>query len=329
VSPQNPLPSVKYRPALRLFGRVLALQLLVVAAINFLVNPFRLYPTHLEPPLITDDHTTKLELLRDRRPRLLVLGSSRVMKLEPAYLERKTGLPAFNLGVASGQMEDSLCLFRYATERLGLRPEWILLGVDVDSFHPTAPVNPQLLKDPRLRRCLPPELRPSWTTALYDLTQLLTLDQLKASCRALGPRPAQGETSYDPDGLMHHVREREPLDLGRDMRPCMQRYVDFPHLSPSRLRYLDELARLCRRRGIRLTVFLTTVHEQYRRSVAASYLPRYGELAPLLRRKAAAEGFRFFDASRVEFYGGDPNDFYDSSHINAGNARRIINHVVQ
>src|SRR5205807_714321 len=104
---------------------------------------------------------------------------------------------------------------------------------------------------------------------------------------------------------------------------------DYPHLSPTRLRYLDELARLCRRHGTRLTVFLTTVHEQYAQAVAPTYWPRYRELVPLLRRMAAEERFDFYDCSRVSLYGGDPNDFYDSSHIKTGNARRIIDHVIQ
>jgi hypothetical protein len=300
-----------------------------IALINFLVNPFRLYPCRLVAPAAVDDHTTKLELLRCRRPQLLVLGSSRVLKLEPAYLERRTGLRAFNLGVASGQAEDSLCLLRYATEGLRLPVRWVVLGVDVDSFTPTAPVNPQLRKNPCLRAFLPPELRPGWTAPIGDLLEALTLDQLTMSIRALWPRSGRRLGRFDADGLLHNAAEKRPLDLSLDMRPYMRRFGNYSYLSPARLGYLDEIARLCRRRRIRLSVFLTTVHAQYARSVAATYWPRYRELVPLMERKAPKEGFTFTDCSQVEKYGGDPNDFYDCSHVKCGNSRRIIDHVIQ
>ncbi len=321
--------SVRYAAALRLFARVLALQLLAVALFNFLVNPFRRYPTHLVPAIITDDHSAKLELLRSQRPHLLVLGSSRVLKLEPAYLERRTGLPAFNLGVSNGLPEDALCLLRYATEGLGLPIEQVILGVDVDTFHPTAPVNPPLLTDIRLRRYLPADLRPGAGELLADLSQALTLDQLKASLRALGPRPPRQATWFGPDGFLHDERDDLPLDPNLDLRLCMARFSDFPRLSTARLGYLDELARLCRRRGIRLTLFLTCLHDSYIHAVAATYEPRYRELVPLLRHRAASGWFAFYDCSRVADYGGDPDDFLDLSHVKVGNARRIIDHVLQ
>src|SRR5713226_9571413 len=225
----------RHRRALHSFAIALALQLSAIALINFLVNPFRLYPTHLVAPATVDDHTTKLELLRSQRPQLLVLGSSRVLKLEPAYLERRTGLRAFNLGVASGQPEDSLCLFRYATERLRLPVRRVVLGVDVDSFTPTAPVNPQLRKDPRLRGFLPPELRPRWTAPIGDLLEALTLEQLTLSIRALRPRSVRRLGWFDADGLLHNAAEQRPLDLSLDMRPCMRRFGNYPYLSPARL----------------------------------------------------------------------------------------------
>jgi hypothetical protein len=311
------------------FLGALLVQLAVVATFNILVNPYRLYHSRWVPPVIQDDYTAKMELLQRCQPRLLVLGSSRVRKLEPAYLQRRTGLPAFNMGVASSLPEDWICLFRYATEGRGRDVKWVVLGVDVDSFHPTAPVNPPLLKNPGLRVYLPPALRPGWSMTLADLAQALTLEQSEMSIRALWPHPRRSREWFDPDGLVHVDGEDRPLDLSQDMRPCMQRFQDYPHLSPARLGYLDELARRCRTRGIRLSVFLTTVHDQYARAVAATYEPRYRELVPRLREMAARDQFRFVDCSRVWRYGGDPNDFYDSSHIKSGNARRIIDHVIQ
>jgi len=321
--------ALRCRPAIWFFLGALLIQLAAVAGFNIAVNPYRLYSSQWVPPVIEDDYTAKLELLCHCQPRLLVLGSSRVRKLEPSYLQQRTGLPAFNLGVASSLPEDWICLFRYATEGLGRDVQWVVLGVDVDSFHPTAPVNPLLLKNPRLRGYLPSELRPGWSMKLADLAQALTLEQTVVSVHALQPPPRNAREWFDPDGLVHVAHEDRPLDLSQDMSPCMQRFGDFPYLSPARLGYVDELARRCQARGIRLSVFLTTVHDMYARAVKTTYGPRYCELAPRLRQMAARDRFRFVDCSRVWRYGGDPNDFYDISHIKSGNARRIIDYVVQ
>src|SRR5437870_13106622 len=118
----------EYRSALGVFALVLGLQLGPVAAFNWFVNPFQRYPTRLVGPVVADDHRTKLRLLQRQRPELLVLGSSRVQKLEPAYLQLRTGLRVFNLGVANGLPEDDLCFFRYATEGLRLPIRSVILG---------------------------------------------------------------------------------------------------------------------------------------------------------------------------------------------------------
>src|SRR5882724_10717499 len=76
--------ALRRRPAVWFFLGALLIQLGAVAAFNIVVNPYRLYPPHWVPPVLEDDYTTKLELLSRCQPRLLVLGSSRVRKLEPA-----------------------------------------------------------------------------------------------------------------------------------------------------------------------------------------------------------------------------------------------------
>src|SRR5437868_6833021 len=116
--------ALRRRPGVWFFLGALLIQLAVVATFNIVVNPYRLYRSQWVPPVIQDDYTAKMELLRHCQPRLLVLGSSRVRKLEPAYLQRCTGLPAFNMGVASSLPEDWICLFRYATEGLGRDVKW-------------------------------------------------------------------------------------------------------------------------------------------------------------------------------------------------------------
>jgi hypothetical protein len=325
-------PTNVYQSAVGLFTKLLIMQLLSVATVTWVVNPMHLYPWRLVPAILVDDHTRKLNLLESpqQRPRLLVLGSSRVQLLEPAYLKQRTGLPAFNLGVANGQPEDALCLFRYATETRRLPIEEVILGVDVDAFTHTVPVNSNLRREPRLRRYLPPEFRPPWTTALEDLTKALTRDHLLLSIRTLRAERRISHKKLDPDGLVHSVEETRPPNLDFEMDLERQRFQEYSSLSPARLCCLEEIARRCHQRRIRLVVFLTSVHDYFVRNLAATYWPRHRDLVSCLSEMAGREGFTFMDCSRPESYGGDPNGFFrDASHVTVANARRIIDRITQ
>ena len=92
-----------------------------VALLNWTVNPYAQYAPHFIPPLVQTSCAEKVALLqhRDPRPTGLILGSSRVMKLEPTYLQQKTGLRFFNAGVNHGKIEDVLAFVRFYEQQYG------------------------------------------------------------------------------------------------------------------------------------------------------------------------------------------------------------------
>ena len=68
---------------------------------NTLADPYGMIGTKLLPTVTTSDRTIKADFIEKLKqpPQLVVLGSSRSMRYEPAYLQQKTGLRTFNAGV--------------------------------------------------------------------------------------------------------------------------------------------------------------------------------------------------------------------------------------
>jgi hypothetical protein len=129
----------------------------------------------------------KLDLMEelDQAPDVLVLGSSRSMKLDPEQIERVTGgATAFNGGVSGGTSQDMYLYARYADQLwgggVGTPDEFphLVIGVvnDVLRYTGTAAL------DPRLRRYLPRSERDR--DPLEVAEQLLQLTTVEAAARA-------------------------------------------------------------------------------------------------------------------------------------------------
>ena len=88
--------------------------LLAVAAFTALIDPYGGLGTGIFPTELTVDATVKADLA-DRlqsAPGVLVLGSSRSLKVDPAYLAQRSGTPAFNAGVRGGTPVDAYAMAR-------------------------------------------------------------------------------------------------------------------------------------------------------------------------------------------------------------------------
>jgi hypothetical protein len=83
--------------------------LLAVLAFDAVVDPWGQLGTGLFPTLIPTDRPVKVGLIDRllRPPQFVVLGSSRALKIDPAYLQRKLGQRGFNAAVSDGQPEDA------------------------------------------------------------------------------------------------------------------------------------------------------------------------------------------------------------------------------
>ena len=195
-----------------------------VAALNFIVNPYAQYPTQLVPPRVRTSRAQKLQLLNQMQPAPegLILGSSRVMKLEPDYLQALTGYEFFNAGVNYGKPEDALAWVRYYQQHVGRAPRMIILGLDVAAFADDPPVDARLLSLPALAEQVPEAVR--WRDRGRRWQELLSWQQSRASLQSLlllatGSQPGAEDESFRADGLLiYHLREQQTA--GRSLRFC-------------------------------------------------------------------------------------------------------------
>ncbi len=270
-----------------------------------------------------------------------MLGSSRVLKLEPDYLEKRFGYAFLNAGVNYGKVEDHLALLRYYHERFQRYPQTIVLGLDVHGFSPALPVDARLLSQSQLAGLVPDAI--PFRDRFHRWQELLSWQQTICSLQSIWKVVGNGsdETaaeSFRTDGLLiYHERERQilagtydfPRSLADNQREYRQLFADYDHLSPLRRQLFQKLVRLCHDNRTRLVVFLTPLHPELADHLAGTTYPaRRKELIEFLTRQATKAGFTFCDCSEIHLFGGDAQQFVDGIHPLESNTRQIIDRLL-
>ncbi len=125
-----------------------------VLALNVVADPYGSVGTHFFPTVTTSDRTVKADRIQALKqpPQLVVLGSSRSMRYEPSYLQKKTRLRTFNAGVNGiGGTADAWAMTQFIHETFpNAHPNYLWL-VDVESFVPFA-IQGRTASEPRLAK---------------------------------------------------------------------------------------------------------------------------------------------------------------------------------
>ena len=320
----------------------------VVAGLNFLVNPYAQYPSHILPPMVQTSRAEKVELFHACRnlPEGLVLGSSRTLKMEPDYLAAKTGVSFFNAGVNYGRVEDALAWLRYYETVAGHAPEIIVFGIDVASFS-EGPIDSRLLNQRELIREVPDAVR--WKDRTQVLRDLVSWQQMKYSCQSLvkafrtshGASVAQQEKDefFRPDGLLvYRTRERQFAEGTYDITPALRYnereyraiFSKFSGIDPLRRDLMRTFAAHCQRKSIRLVAYLTPMHPRLLSYLVTStpYAERKSEVWEFLSELSHEYTFDLVDMSRVDDFGGSPDLFVDGIHPLEANTRLIVDKLM-
>lgn len=312
-----------------------------IASLNFIVNPYAQYPTRLVEPLVQLSRSQKVNLLQQMKsaPAGLILGSSRVLKLEPDYLEAETGLPFFNGGVNHGRPEDFLALLRFYRSEFDHYPSILVLGLDVSAFAPSN-IDARLLSQPELVKLIPEVIRIRDRFQLWR--ELLSWQQTKSSLKALqygwlNSRPPEVE-SYRPDGLLVYRQREAELAAGiydfdaaleYNKREYRHLFADYPELSAERLAYFETLVETCRTNDVQLIVFATPLHPELTSHLRdeTDYAERREELVRYLTGAADRSAVEFYDFTDITTFHGDPGSFVDGIHPLESNTRRMIDRM--
>ncbi len=336
--PQVPAPGsdVPWRSFVRRFLWTLCAVLVFVALLNFLVNPESIYPLELLPPLTWNTRPAKARMMEQAQPRpqALILGSSRIMKIEPALVERLTGLPTFNAGVNSAMTEDYYILLRYAVERAHLPLKLVIIGVDVDAFHDREPLNDYLLQPNALGSYL--QKGEARHAQWKRFTTLFNGYQTKLSFVSLWDsliHKRKAAYHFEPDGYLHfdqYEAERAgghyDLDgkISVNVDQYLRRYEGFDKLSSQRLDYFEQTLRYAHDHGFRVIVFLTPAHPRLIAALQARDYQRLQAAAlAAVSRLCARYSIPFHDLSSLDKFGGRAQDYFDGIHPNEVNSAKI------
>lgn len=254
------------------FFALLVLGLGVLAAFNYLVDPFGAYrpaaTRGLEP--FKDYDFRRLyaaELLRQNPCELVLIGSSRTyLGADPRWAVWGTD-QAWNLGIPSAMMNEIAPIGRFALGRPTVRR--IILFADFFAFNDTV----RALKDFDRSR-----FSPRFTPASYHLRNLITIDATEQSLDILRTARTGKPVAAHVNGFkLRRYPARYP-----QQRADIQRSINYYLKSPSAfatfgsfagsMTHLAELASACRARGVELTVVILPVHALHLETVRGAGL---------------------------------------------------------
>ena len=320
-----------------------ALGFAAIATLNFVVNPYAQYPTRLFRPLVQTSRSQKVEILKrlSPPPEGLVLGSSRVLKLEPDYLESKTGIRFCNVGVNYGKVEDYLAMLRLYEETYGRSPRMVVIGLDIHGFSDSIPTDARLLSNPLLSAQVPDVI--PFADRFHRWEELLSWQQTKMSLKSLRSRGADDAApikSFRDDGLIvYHQREQQIAEGDYDFEGALDYnrneykhlFLGYDQLSLKRAETFFKIADYCRRNRSQLAVFLTPLHPRLQQHLveSTSFSSRKKQVTEFVRSQAMHHGFAFVDLSTVSAFDGDEQAFVDGIHPLEPNTRLMIDRIVQ
>lgn len=235
-----------------------------------------------------------------KRPEVLVLGSSNVMRYDPKKLERELGKTAFNHGVYYGKAEDFLCTVRHYVEDLNYVPKLLVIGLDTwtlrrgGSEHPIFPgMRREHLNVERLVRHNPDvNVAKLWMSRLLDTVyaqQIALSWRLWRKGAKRTPEAALGEegSGFSPAGLRLNYGSLygdttkdmfADVEAGKDVLSGQLKAIsdsgryrefatlhtyDFDGLAENRVSYIDQMLSICDAKGIQVVFVINPVHPTF------------------------------------------------------------------
>ncbi len=331
--------------AKRLAGCILVI-LAAAMLLNFFVNPFSLYFFNWFPTGDINAYRLKGRILAEYtpQPQVLIIGSSRVMTIDPDYVTALTGKPCFNFGLPSAKAEDYYASLRYARETCGAPVNTVIVGFDIDALHPRIPSEMQGLFFKEYSDYYTPR-ESRFDMFIKRLTLLASMEQTGESLsvlkHALTDRGERVSRKFRPNGEVILVGrdaeiEKGTFNLKRKIAGRIRRYPErslgmssYTGLSPERKIYWERFLDYCDANGIKVYVFLTPYHPAlYKLMTPLGVESLIGEVREFVSATTIESGGVFRDFSRVEYFGGDPALFYDEIHMQPENSERLVDSLM-
>jgi len=330
-----------------MFMASLGVCLLGIIAVNWIGNGKEVFfsplcPTNTERAWKTRRIIEAVQ--RGTPPQVLMLGSSRMMEIQPEYIRAITGKRTFNYAVSSATPVDYLAQLRFAL-RAHAKPDMIILGIDEFVFCNTSVPDLRLLGQKELFVEVPfPENLNIIGRSLEGITIKDTACSLLNLTR-LGRRPSRSLGEVDSvlieDGYLVQIeKEKKKAAKKYDLLQAMEiteiYYNEaygisksnhpFRNLSLRRIELFREFLDLAHSNGIDVRVMLLPLHPVFEERIFSQELQEIRQkLDDFLRECCGQRGIPYRNFSKLESFCGDPNEFWDGSHQTPINLCRMVN----
>ncbi len=335
---------ISHKKFIRYFLIIATCILGCVVTLNVLVDPYDLLGVRLLPALVRSDRMVKTEILANAEtaPDILIMGSSRTLKLSPETIMRLTGQTALNLGTGSCRAEGPLLMSFYA-ESIDKLPTTIIVGIDIEAYHDKLPADLRWNRVPEVQGRIPELDESAYKLFFNNLAEVLSLDMAKDSIRSIRREMDESSppsrTTFRDNGVIDYPLWQNWKDAGtfdldaqidHSILEYRGRYRGFEEISPWRKKRFEEFLQFCRDHDIRVIAFITTLHPRVqadlREQVAFDQLQ--ADLTSFLEAMQAEYGMEFHDLSDTATYGGDAAHFWDGAHIDSVNADKLLEYLL-
>ncbi|MCX7021261.1 MAG: hypothetical protein NTW26_03100 [bacterium] len=324
---------------MRTFLKLTFIFLLPVAALivlQYLVDPFNIYPPQLLPPIELPSREEKVRgyLATDRGFDAFIMGSSRVMRLDAEYVGSH-GYRCYNFGVANCRAEDLYALVAMILDKSPRPPRLIILGLDAELFHPYLETRSELLNLPELARYLQPwmVIPPSGDEPiLRKMSNSLQMSFVSIWRWITGQGPDRRNRVLPENGNFASTPLPPCNAAGVNMGVNLS-YEDtfntYDRLSETRRATFEAFLALAVGHGVEVRAFITCLHPQMTEylSLNTPYEARMKDLRSYLDG-LNYPGFTWRDFSRPENFGGLESDFLDPAHVGSANAAEIVDRLL-
>ena len=266
---------------------------------------------------------TLVELL-PAAPQVIVLGGSRALRFDPAYIRQMTGLSAFNAAVSHARPEDAWAFVNLFHDRFPAARFHFLWVIHADEFDPQV-LDPGLVTDPILSRYFPAAVVAAQRTR--DQHAFVSSERL------------QNTRIFAPDGMVMHdlfavLNPRPGADAAAvkaNIQMELQLCRPSDRLSARSCYYFEQTLALMERIGAAPPVVVAAPFDA--RICAATINRGWGArhrlVLAFLARLTFRYRFDFADFSRASSCGCTADDFYDGIHLRPSGAQKVFDAVLR
>jgi hypothetical protein len=284
------------------------------------------------PPVVTakfdvaSDRMQKTDLIQKLKvpPQVIILGGSRALRFDPAYLQQRSGRSAFNAAVTGARPEDAWALVSLFHARFPAARFRFLWMIHADEFDPKA-LDPGLVYDATLASFFP---------------RSLITPKLEAEAAHLKIDPMQQHRVFAPDGyVIRDGFERMFPQPGNDaagvrnnVLAALHTYATLPaKLSPRSALYCQKTLALMDSIAAAPPVIVSAPMDA--RVLAAitnhGWALRQAQLLRYLAPLQARYKFDFVDLSKAASCGCTAADFFDGIHLRPSGAGKVTAAVLR